>query len=602
LLHTPTVLVLSFVLAATCGAILLGLWVQDRRHRAIASWGVGHLIGGMSLVLSALRPVLPGVLAIQGSNAVLAVSYGLIWAGARQFGGRSASPAVIGLGAMAWLAACQIPAFYGNIGARVLFMSLVATGYNLAAAWEFRRGRRENPVRSHPLIIGVLLANAAAYLLRIPFLLLQPIAAPVQGFPGTLWYDVLIILGTGLAVSTALMLVALVREREAQEAGAALRAARDAADRANAGKTRFLAQMSHELRTPLNGVLGLAQVLAQDPALTGEQRDRAAILEGAGHHLSALLNNVLDHSSIEAGRLEMVPVPTRLSALLDAVAGLTRAAADAKGVALRMDAAEDLPAGVLCDPLRVRQILHNLLGNAVKFTPPGGSVTLSVRWSDGGGLVLGVTDEGPGVPEEIRGRLFQDYTRGAREAAKGEGTGLGLAISAGLAQAMGGLIRFSTPPCGRGSLFEAWLPLAEAAPPPDAPLEIPPEAARLRVLVVDDLAVNRLVIRAMLEAAGHSVAEAPDGAAALAQIAMEPPHDVVLMDVLMPGMDGLETTRRIRALPGPAAGVRILAVSASALPEEVAACRAAGMDGFLDKPVDRRKLLLCLAEGGRAAA
>ncbi|MBI0537840.1 response regulator [Roseomonas sp. KE2513] len=535
---------------------------------------------------------------------MLAVSYGLIWAGARRFMGRRVPPLAVLAGALLWLAACQVPDFYASIAIRVLAMGLVAAVYNILAAWELSFSSEAASFRSQRLLIWVLLANAAAYLLRIPFLLFQPIQAPISSYASSLWLDVLVILGTALAASTALVLVSLVREQEEREANAALRAARDAADAASAGKTRFLAHLSHELRTPLNGVLGLAQALAQDPSLGAEQHDRAAMLERAGRHLNALLTDVLDLSRIEAGRLELVPVPTLLRALLEEVTGLVRGAARAKNVMLLEEIAPNLPEAVLCDPLRVRQILHNLLGNAVKFTPSGGRVTLAVRRRAQGGLILTITDDGPGVPEDFRDRLFEDYTRATREAAKGDGTGLGLAISARLAQAMDGSIRFGTPPGGRGSVFEAWLPLPDAEPPQAvAPVEAAPVAAGtppgITVLVVDDIEVNRLVLRAMLERAGHRVLEAADGAAALQAVANPGEAglpEVVLMDVLMPGMDGLEATRRIRALPGEAARLRILAVTAGALTDEVAACMAAGMDGHVTKPVERAVLLAALPE------
>ncbi|WP_052401441.1 hybrid sensor histidine kinase/response regulator [Muricoccus aerilatus] len=604
MLHAPTAFVLTFALAVTCGAVLLFLWNQTRRHLALAYWGAAHSLGAVGLPLLALRAVAPGWISIDLGNALLAVSYGLIWAGARRFMGRRVPPLAVVAGALLWLAACRVPDFYASIAMRVLAMGLVAATYNILAAWELSYSNGVASFRSQRLLIWVLLANAAAYLLRIPFLLFQPIQAPISSYASSLWLDVLVILGTALAASTALVLVSLVREQEEREANAALRAARDAADEASAGKTRFLAHLSHELRTPLNGVLGLAQALAGDPSLGAEQHDRAAMLERAGRHLNALLTDVLDLSRIEAGRLELVPVPTLLCALLEEVTGLVRGAARAKNVVLLEEIAPNLPEAVLCDPLRVRQILHNLLGNAVKFTPSGGRVTLAVRRRAQGGLVLTITDDGPGVPEDFRDRLFEDYTRATREAAKGDGTGLGLAISARLAQAMDGSIRFGTPPGGRGSVFEAWLPLPDAEPP-EAPAvaEATPAAAGIpprgmTVLVVDDIAVNRLVLRAMLERAGHRVLEAADGAAALAIVA-DPSEaglpEVVLMDVLMPGMDGLEATRRIRALPGKAARLRILAVTAGAMTDEVAACLAAGMDGHVTKPVERAVLLAALS-------
>ncbi|MFC7735471.1 ATP-binding protein [Roseomonas sp. GCM10028921] len=604
MLHAPTAFVLSFALAMTCGVILLVLWRQNRRERTLATWGIAHCLGALALTLLALRGLIPDLVSIQLANAMLAVTYGLVWAGGRQFRGARAAPVGVAAGALGWLAACQIPAFYESLPARVLFMGLLAAGYYIAATREFRPRDIAEPLRSQSLIRGILLTNAASYLLRVPLLLFQPIQASPTGHPTSLLLDLLVVLGTALAGSAALGMVALLREKEAREAQAALREARDLADRASAEKTRFLAHMSHELRTPLNGVLGFAQVLAQDPALPEEQRGRAAILERAGRHLNALLNDVLDLSSIEAGRLELVPVPSCPRALLHEVSGLVRGGAEAKGVTLRLDLAHDLNPALLCDPLRVRQILHNLLGNAVKFTPPGGEVVLSACRGETGGLVLSVTDDGPGVPEEFRDRLFEDYARSTREARKGDGTGLGLAISAGLARAMGGTIRFGVPPGGKGSTFEAWLPLPDAAMPPAsnpsgaAPRPARPRAKGLRVLVVDDVAVNRLVLRAMLEPAGHRVTEAEDGAAALGALAGPGPlPDVVLMDVQMPGMDGKETTRRIRALPGPAAGLRVLGITADAMPEGIADCMQAGMDGHVAKPVDWRTLLDKLEEG-----
>ena len=626
MLHAPTAFVLTFALAVTCGAVLLHLWSRTRRHVALAFWGAAHSVGAAGLPLLALRGTVPAIVSIDIGNALLAASYGLIWAGARRFMGRRAPFWVVLAGALLWLIACQVPDFHASISARVLAMGLVAAAYNLLAAWELLRGDGGEPFRSQRLLVGVLLANASGYLLRIPFLLLQPIQAPLTGFPTTLWFDLLVILGTALAASTALVLVSLVREQEEREANAALRAARDAADGASAGKTRFLAHLSHELRTPLNGVLGLAQALAQDPGLGPEQRERATMLEQAGRHLNALLTDVLDLSRIEAGRLELVPVPTPLATLLDEVTGLARAAARAKAVSLVTEIAPNLPEAVLCDPLRVRQILHNLLGNAVKFTPAGGRVTLAVQRQGRGGLVLTITDDGPGVPADFQNRLFEDYTRATREAAKGDGTGLGLAISARLAQAMDGSIRFGIPPGGRGSLFEACLPLPDAEPPAPAiaasiPSSIPgsiagsvtgtrPPAAPepspgLTVLVTDDIAVNRLVLRAMLERAGHRVIEAADGAAALEAVAnpgASGPPEVVLMDVLMPNMDGLEATRRIRALPGETGRLPILAVTAGALTDELAGCLAAGMDGHVTKPVERTVLLAALSSVPRRPA
>ena len=604
MLHAPTILVLSFGLALAAGTILLHLWFQNRRPLALRDWGAAHLVAALGLPLLALRGVVPDVVSIQLGNALLAVSFGLLWSGARRFLGRPAPAAGILAGPALWLAACQVPAIYDSLAARLLVMGLVTATCFLLMALDFHRQAAGFPLRSRRIAVGIFLANAAVYLARIPMLGLVPRDVAPGRFPTSFWYDLMLLLGITVSMAMTLVMVALVREQEEREAHAALNAAREAAEQANRHKTRFLAHLSHELRTPLNGVLGIAQILAADPALADEQHERAVLLERAGRHLNALLADVLDLSSIEAGRLELVAVPTRLDELIDEVAGLTRAAAGARGLRFVLERSGALPEAVLCDPLRMRQILHNLLTNAVKFSPPGSQVSLGLSAAPGGrGMVLTVTDEGPGVPEDFRDRLFQDYSRATREAAKGDGTGLGLAISAGLARAMGGSIRFGTGPGGRGSVFEAHLPLA-AVPPPPARAEARRAGPhpRLRVLVVDDMAVNRLVLRSMLQAAGHAVTEAADGAACLALLETEPLPDLVLMDVLMPGLDGLETTRRIRAMPGAAATLRIVAVTAGVMPEQRAACLQAGMDGVLHKPVDRAALAGLLATAAPAHA
>jgi signal transduction histidine kinase/CheY-like chemotaxis protein/HPt (histidine-containing phosphotransfer) domain-containing protein len=383
--------------------------------------------------------------------------------------------------------------------------------------------------------------------------------------------------------------------------------ARDQAAAATAAKSRFLAQMSHELRTPLNGVLGLAQALARDPALSGEQRARARTLEEAGRHLVTVANDVLDLAKVEAGRLELRLAPIRLGELLDSAATLIRPAAEEKRLTLRVQVAAELPAVVRADQTRLRQLLLNLLSNAVKFTPAGGLVELVARPAGGPGedgrqpVRIEVRDSGPGVPEAKRKAVFGDFVQLDRGERAG-GTGLGLAIAAGIAAQMEGSIGCAdnlASPSGHGAVFWVELPLlavATAEAPPEAAV---PEAAQrsLRVLVADDVPANLAVARALLESGGHKVDCVSDGSLALevlAKAAPAQPYDLVLMDVMMPGMDGLEATRRIRQLPEPAGRVPILAVTASAFAEDIAACRAAGMNAHLAKPIERDALLSAL--------
>ncbi|WP_237213768.1 ATP-binding protein [Falsiroseomonas oryziterrae] len=379
-----------------------------------------------------------------------------------------------------------------------------------------------------------------------------------------------------------------------------LAAARDAARAAGEAKTQFLARMSHELRTPLNGILGFTQVLLRDPALTPDQREQISVLQDAGRHLLELVNGLLDLSKIEAGKLDLNLRHVELRQLMDGCAGLLGPEVARKALLFSLEIAPGTPKAVEVDATRLRQMLLNLLSNAVKFTPTGGRIDLRVMPLKAGarGIRIEVEDTGPGIPAEKRHLLFEDFSQLLpNQGEETSGTGLGLAISARLAALMGGRIGCDSEHRS-GALFWVELPLREVAPPALATTAGGAGAARaagesLRVLVADDVAANRMVARAMLVAAGHRVDAASDGAEALAA-AGQADYDVILMDVQMPGMDGLDATRHIRALPGRRGRVPVLAVTASALPEQIAACQAAGMDGHLSKPIDREALLAAI--------
>jgi len=411
---------------------------------------------------------------------------------------------------------------------------------------------------------------------------------------------------------------------------ARLAAALETARAASAVKSRFLSAASHELRTPLNGILGWAQLLLRDRSLGPDHREQVRTIVDAGEHLAGVVGRLLEISTIEAGRAEAPRLEASdAAALARSCIDLLRPGADQKGLALRIEVAADVPRSLLLDRARVRQVLLNLLGNAVKFTDQGG-VTLRLSKPLEGRLRFEVTDTGPGVSPMLNGRLFQDFVRYDPLGTGAAGSGLGLAVSARFAALLGGQIEYEAGPGGRGSVFWFELPAvavsepaaAEApAPipvPPSGPIPAPdpgmvplvrprrgtvpnaaaPEPAkgaapapradgrRLRILAADDVAANRLLLRATLEAVGHSVELVADGAAAVEAVAREAAgFDAVLMDVQMPGMDGLEATRRIRALPGPMGRVPILAVTAGAFREDIAACHEAGMDGHVEKPI-----------------
>ena len=386
------------------------------------------------------------------------------------------------------------------------------------------------------------------------------------------------------------------------------------AEAANRAKSAFLAAMSHELRTPMNGVLGVADLLLREP-LGPEAREMVGVIRSSSEALLGIIDQILDLAKVEAGRFDLEHLPFDVGELLREVHTLVELAARKKGLTVELVGAEHLGAPRrIGDALRVRQILLNLLGNAVKFTAAG-RVALEVRPPDArGGLTLDVVDTGIGIAPDAIARLFAPFSQAdASTTRRFGGTGLGLAISRQLAEAMGGTLEV-TSTLGVGSRFHLWLPLAAApetsaiatdAPRPAA--EPAPEAAPTtttpplpaRVLVVEDNVVNQQVVRRLLTRLGVEVELASDGAEALEKLTS---IDLVLMDCHMPGMDGLEAARRIRALPPPLGHLPIIALSAAVLEEEQAATRAAGMDAFLAKPLRLDALEAALREVWRDRA
>ncbi|MFN3859349.1 MAG: PAS domain-containing protein [Caulobacter sp.] len=366
------------------------------------------------------------------------------------------------------------------------------------------------------------------------------------------------------------------------------------AQEASEAKGRFLANMSHELRTPMNGVLGVLHLLERE-AMSEDGRRLLVEALGCGQMLTALLDDVIDFSRIEAGRLELSPEATDLSALTHGVVNMLAPQAALKGVALTAEVDETLGAA-LVDPVRLRQALFNLVGNAVKFTLEG-RVTVRAARAPDGRVAFEVEDTGVGIPLDAQAGLFQRFHQAdASTTRRFGGSGLGLAITGRLAEMMGGGVSFASVP-GEGSTFRLTVEAPEAAAPQAlAAADISLEG--LRVLVVEDNATNRMIATRLLEALGASVASAPDGAAGV-EAAAHGGFDLILMDIQMPGMDGLEACRRIRALPAPTATTPILALTANAMSHQRAHYLAAGMDGVVSKPIAPSALL---AEIARLAA
>ncbi|MEH3145463.1 MAG: ATP-binding protein [Methylobacterium frigidaeris] len=383
------------------------------------------------------------------------------------------------------------------------------------------------------------------------------------------------------------------RQRQARD----LEEARIAAERASQAKTDFLAAMSHEIRTPLNGVLGYADLLLDDPALDPRQRRYAQRIGSAGAALLTVVDDILDVSRIEAGAIELAPAPFSPEGLVDNAVSIVRGMAERKGLALDVSLDPGLPAFATGDADRLRQILLNLLNNAVKFTRAG-RVALRVTPDPDGppdSLRFCVEDTGIGIDPAQHGRLFQRFGQ-LDPSIRREfgGSGLGLAICRSLVLMMGGEIGVESR-LGEGARFWFSLPLPPAeAPVPagDEPGRVPAPPARL--LLVEDVAINRDLARTVLEAEGHAVDVAEDGAGAVRAVQARA-YDLVLMDVQMPGMDGITATEIVRALPEPARSVPIVAMTANVLPAQIEAFRAAGMNGHVGKPFKRQELAAAIA-------
>ena len=372
------------------------------------------------------------------------------------------------------------------------------------------------------------------------------------------------------------------------------------AEAATRAKSQFLAVMSHEIRTPMNGVLGMAHLLLDTP-LSDSQRRQVEVLRDSGQALLAILNDILDFSKMEAGRLELVADDFDLARVVGSVQALMMPRAREKGLFLHADVAPDVPTALRGDAGRVRQVLLNLVGNAIKFTEAGEvrvDVMLAGPPTERVPLRIAVSDTGIGIAPEAQAQLFREFTQVDTSATRRfGGTGLGLAICRRIVQAMGGEIGVESEP-GAGAIFMVAIELERAHAPLPVESETPAGVVTpLRILLAEDHPVNRQVALGLLARHGHNVDVVADGAAAM-EAARGGDYDVILMDVHMPVMDGIEASRMIRQFPGAAGRVPIVGLSASVLKDETDLCFAAGMDEFLAKPIDPAALARVLARHG----
>ncbi|MDP3488862.1 MAG: ATP-binding protein [Phenylobacterium sp.] len=462
-------------------------------------------------------------------------------------------------------------------------------------------------LRTGPQAVTVAMAVACVVLLTVGVLWGRtPVLAETRSlYQQITLFQVYLGLVFGTGIVTALMAIHQQRLRDLiLRRSISHQRARERAEAASVAKTDFLATMSHEIRTPLNSIIGFAQVLEMDKEMRADSRRQIDLIRRSGIALLTVVNDILDFSKVEAGRIELDPKPVDLGVVCRDALAIVAEAADSKGLVLTLEIEGEITAGHVCDDHRLCQVLLNYLNNAVKFTDAG-QVTLSLAMTSEGDrdrVRISVSDTGVGIAQDAAAGLFERFSQVDSSVSRTHGgTGLGLAICKGLIEAMGGQVGVDSAP-GVGSTFWLELSLERASvTAPSVEEEGRGESLSAHILLVDDHPMNRELGVLMLQILGCTADVACDGREAI-EAAKTGRYDAILMDLHMPGVDGLAATRAIRALEGPEGRTPIIAMSADVLPEQIARMREAGMVDSVDKPVKIENLYACLSRWTGPAA